>query len=76
MFIGRREDGTIYGAFSQQQKNDEYHPRLEEVSDDHPDLLAFIHRDDKIVYVDLTQEIVGLKTRIVELETKIEPLGK
>ena len=68
MFIGRREDGTIYGAFSQSQKNDEYHPRIEEVPEDHPDLVAFRTRDKNIVPVDMNKELFDLKARILELE--------
>lgn len=44
MFIGRRPDGTVYGAWSMKQANDESHPGLEEVAHDHPDLLAFRDR--------------------------------
>jgi hypothetical protein len=41
MFIGRRQDGTVYGCWSVRQVNDADHPRQEEVADDHPDLVAF-----------------------------------
>lgn len=42
MFIGRRPDGTIYGCWSSRQPNDEDHSGIEEVADDHPDLVAFL----------------------------------
>ena len=44
MFIGRREDGTIYGMWSVRQPDDEHHRRQEEVADDHPELVAFLSR--------------------------------
>ena len=42
MFIGRRLDGSIYGSWTCKQLEDEYHPNVEEVSDDHPDLVKFL----------------------------------
>jgi hypothetical protein len=42
MFIGKREDGTIYGCWTSRQPDDADHPRQEEVPEDHPDLLAFL----------------------------------
>lgn len=41
MFIGRKQDGTIYGSWTVRQPDDADHPLQEEVSDDHPDLVAF-----------------------------------
>lgn len=41
MFIGRREDGSIYGAWTSIQPDDDDHKGIEEVKDDHPDLVAF-----------------------------------
>jgi hypothetical protein len=40
-FIGRRLDNSIYGVWSVPQPNDADHPRVEEVAEDHPDLVAF-----------------------------------
>jgi hypothetical protein len=42
MFIGRRPDNSIYGSWASTQPNDKDHPGIEEVADDHPDLLAFL----------------------------------
>jgi hypothetical protein len=42
MFIGRNLDNSLYGAWTSLQANDAFHPRQEEVADDHPDLLAFL----------------------------------
>lgn len=44
MFIGRREDGTIYGTWTVKQADDADHPRQEEVPDDHPEVVAFLTR--------------------------------
>lgn len=41
MFIGRRADGSIYGAWSVPQPDDADHPGQEEVADDLPELVAF-----------------------------------
>ena len=41
-FIGRNLDGTIYGYWTIKQANDEDHPRLEELPDNHPDVVAFL----------------------------------
>ena len=62
MYIGRKSDGTIYGAWSCKQPNDADHPGIEEVSDNHPDLIAFLTpkskpiktTDDKLAAVGLT----------------------
>jgi len=42
MFIGRRLDNSLYGCWTTRQPDDADHPRVEEVPDDHPDLLAFL----------------------------------
>lgn len=42
MFIGRRQDGSIYGAWSTRQPDDADHSGMEEVADDHPDVIAFL----------------------------------
>lgn len=44
MFIGRRSDGSIYGAWTTKQANDEFHPGMEELADDHPDVADFMTR--------------------------------
>ncbi len=41
MWIGRRPDTTIYGAWRVRQQDDADHPGQEEVADDHPDVVAF-----------------------------------
>lgn len=42
MFIGRKPDGSIYGTWSCPQPKDADHLGIEEVDDDHPDLVAFL----------------------------------
>jgi hypothetical protein len=44
MFIGRREDGSIYGAWTCKQADDDEHSRIEELPDDHPEVIAFLNR--------------------------------
>lgn len=44
MYIGRKPDGSVYAAWTMKQPNDADHQGMEEVADDHPDLLAFINR--------------------------------
>mgnify|MGYP001584484928 CR=1 FL=1 len=46
MFAGRSPDGTIYGAWTCKQPDDPDHPGIEELPDDHPDVLAFINRPE------------------------------
>lgn len=44
MFIGRRPDGSIYGAWTCKQPEDADHPGIEELPGDHPDVVAFFKR--------------------------------
>lgn len=48
MFIGRRQDGTIYGSWTCKQPDDADHPCMEELPDDHPDVIAFLLPKQKI----------------------------
>ena len=41
MFIGRKPDGSIYGTWTSPQTADAYHIGLEEVPDNHPDIVEF-----------------------------------
>jgi hypothetical protein len=41
MFIGRKQDGRVYGCWSVRQPNDADHPGIEEVADNHPDVIAY-----------------------------------
>ena len=44
MFIGRLPSGQIYGAWTCKQPNDADHLGIEELPDDHPEVVAFINR--------------------------------
>lgn len=66
MFIGRRPDGTIYGAWTCAQPQDADHPGVEEVADDHPDLVAFL---EATKLPDLKAEVAGEeRTRAAQFE--------
>ena len=69
MYIGKREDGTVYGLWLQPQPNDEFHTGIEKVTDDHPDVLAFKNRP-RPVYIDPRD------TKIAELEARLETLER
>ena len=56
MFIGRRRDGTVYGAWANQQPEDSDHPGIEEVDDDNPDLVEF--RKPHLVYPKIDKAIL------------------
>lgn len=51
MFIGRKPSGEIYGAWTQAQPQDADHRGLEEVPEDHPDLVAFLGPKPKALQV-------------------------
>ena len=59
MFIGRKSDGTIYGAWTCQQPQDADHTGMEEVPDDHPEVLAFIIRP-MLRAKDIVDQIIDL----------------
>ena len=59
MFIGRRPDGTIYGAWTVKQPQDADHLGMEEVAEDHPDLVAFRNRPQPAAK-DVVDLIAGL----------------
>ena len=42
MYIGRRTDGTIYGTWTCKQPDDEFHQGMEELPDDHLDVIKFL----------------------------------
>jgi len=44
MFVGRRPDGSIYGTWTSRQPDDADHPGMEELPDNHPDVVAFVNR--------------------------------
>lgn len=44
MFVGRNPDGTIYGLWTCPQPDDKNHQNIEELSDDHPDVVTFLNQ--------------------------------
>ena len=44
MWVGRLPDGNIYGTWTCRQPDDADHLGIEELPDDHPDVVAFINR--------------------------------
>ena len=70
MFIGRRLDGSVYGMWTSPQPDDADHPNIEEVQDDHPDVVAFVNRpqlDRRAVLssaIDSAQNMTELKAAV------------
>jgi len=62
MFVGRRATGEIYGCWTSRQPDDADHPRLEEVADDHPDLVAFLAPQPPIDFSDVDNVEKGLRS--------------
>ena len=60
MFIGRRPDGTIYGAWTSKQLEDADHPGVEKVEDTHPELVAFQNRKLKAQPKTLVDQMLAL----------------
>lgn len=70
MFIGRRLDGSIYGCWTIRQPDDTDHPRQEEVSDDNPELLAYLApkpRDPRLVIDDSERDAAKTDAAILAL---------
>ena len=66
MFVGRRPDGSIYGTWTSRQPDDADHPGMEELPDNHPDVVAFVNRPQPIT----VDKVAALETRIAALESK------
>src|SRR6267142_4326044 len=70
MFIGRRVDRSIYGAWTCRQPNDADHQGQEEVADDHPDLIAFLApkpRDPRLITDDAERDAAKVDAAILAL---------
>lgn len=70
MWIGRRPDNTIYGVWASKQVDDEFHTGMEEVSDDHPDLVAFRNRPRPVFIDPRDTKLAELEARLTALESK------
>ena len=68
IWVGRRLDGTIYGLFRTEQPADAFHPRMEALPDDHPDVLAFRNRTRPVVVDPRDIKLAELEARIVTIE--------
>lgn len=66
MFVGRREDGSIYGLWTVRQPKDADHPRMEELPDDHPDVVAFVNRPTP----QAADKVAALEARVAALEAR------
>ena len=69
MFVGRRLDGSIYGTWTSRQPDDEHHAGMEELPDNHPDVVVFVNRPQPVSVDRMAQ----LEARIVELEARARP---
>ena len=70
MFIGRK-NGVIYGAWSVPQPNDADHAGILELSDDHPDVIAFLNRPQPQTK-DIVDEIAALPpARLAALKAEL-----
>jgi hypothetical protein len=92
MFIGRRLDGSVYGAWTQSQPNDEFHNGIEEVPDEHPDYVAFRDRkknrvrppdprdvqlaEQTVKLAEQTAKLAAQSTKLLDLETRLATLEK
>lgn len=72
MWIGRRTDGSVYGAWATEQHEDHFHPNIEEVSETHPDYIAFSNRRKDRIRIDPLSKIAELEQRLQTLESKDE----
>lgn len=70
MWIGRNTDGSIYGLWASKQVDDEFHTRMEEVPENHPDVVAFHNRPRSVVVDPRDTKIAELEARLVALESK------
>ncbi len=64
MWIGRNLDGSVYGLWTTKQPRDADHPRLEEVDETHPDVMAFRSRPRPV-------RTNTLEARVTALEEKV-----
>ena len=71
MFVGKRPDGSVYGAWTCRQPEDEFHPNITELPDDHADVLEFTKRE-RAVYIDPRDaQIAQLEARLSIVESDV-----
>ena len=66
MWVGRRTTGEIYGMWTSPQPDDADHPGMEELPNDHPDVVAFVNRPRPVA----VDKVAALEARIAALESK------
>ena len=66
MHVGRKPDGSIYGVWTGRQPDDEHHTGMEELPDNHPDVVAFVNRPQPVA----VDKVAALEARIAALESK------
>lgn len=75
MYIGRRADGTIYGAWKNKQPLDNFHTNIEEVADDNSEYLTFHQDMQNRMAVNplatLTATVTSLQARLAILEQRL-----
>lgn len=62
MFVGRRPDGSVYGMWTCRQPEDEHHPNIEELPDDHADVVAFMTRPSPQAGKSLEERVAALES--------------
>ena len=70
MWVGRRLDNTVYGIWAREQPKDEFHTGIEELPDDHPDIVAFRNRPRPVAIDPRDIKIAELEARITTVEGK------
>ena len=71
MFVGRNASGSIYGTWTVEQPDDEFHPGMEELPDNHPDVVAFINRPRPVAQPD--QRTLAIEALLVK--AALDPLA-
>lgn len=71
MFIGRKPDGSIYGTWTSPQPRDSFHLGIEEVTDNHPDVVAFANRQLPVRIDTRDAKIAELESRLNSLEVQV-----
>ena len=67
MFVGRRSNGAIYGVWTVPQPDDEFHTGIEELDEDHADVVTFTQRT-------LPASVDPRDTKLDDLQARLEIL--
>ena len=66
MWVRRLPSGQIYGTWTCRQPNDADHLNIEELPDDHPEVVAYVNRP----LPTRVDKVAALEARITALEAK------